>query len=147
MTEEMKVKIFNAILNAEKNDAVLVQQDPFTIEIYKNYWSDDKTPFDAHIHTSFPCKNEWIQSGTITKRLYEKSGVTRVVHHGEYLGAGRYGRDIIDSIRDKSLHCWMESVDNGFVSGCQEQPKGSRYENGVCSDGCRYVTFVYWSKR
>jgi hypothetical protein len=147
MTDEMKEKIFNAILNASRNDAVLVQLEPFEIEVYKDFWSNDKTPFDAHLFTSFPCKNEWIQSGTMTTRLYEKSGVTRLVHHGEYLGDGRYGRDIIDSIRDKSLHCRMESVDNGFVSGCQEQPKGSRYENGVCSYECRIVTFVYWSKR
>ena len=146
MTDEMKQEIFDAIINASRNDAVLVQFEPFEIEVYKDFWSDDKTPFDAHLFTSFPCKNEWIQSGTMTTRLYEKSGVTRLVHHGEYLGDGRLGRDLINSIRDKSLHCRMISPDNDFVPGCYEQPQGSRWSKGVCY-GCKIVTFVYWSKR
>ena len=149
MNDEMKQEIiFDVIMKAQRNDAVLVQMEPFDIEVYKDFWSDDKTPFDAHLFTSFPCKNEWIQSGTMTTRLYEKSGVTRVVHHGENLGDGRYGRGIINCIRDKSLHCRMEPVDNYVIPGCFEHPALAERgrENSLCHPGCRIVTFVYWTK-
>ena len=91
MNDEMKQEIiFDVIMKAQRNDAVLVQMEPFDIEVYKDFWSDDKTPFDAHLFTSFPCETALFKSGGLTNtRLYELSGVTRVVHHGENLGDGR----------------------------------------------------------
>jgi len=163
MTDEQKEKIFDAILNAERNDAVIVHK-PFAIEVLKDYWSNDKGPFDnisgvisvvdyssmygwGAIHRK---PSTWgslsTTSGTITQTYYQKEIIRRIVHFGEYLDVGRYGRDIINSIRDKSLHCKLELVDNDFMPGCHEEPQGSRWVRGSCCPGCRVVTFVYWTK-
>ena len=73
MTDEQKEKIFDAILNVERNDAVIVQLDPFAIEVFKDCWSDPEPrrpgtirPFAGGGYVSIPCETALFKSGGLT---------------------------------------------------------------------------------